>query len=122
LLGVDETQMEAIRKLPIKQAREVYKKILEEHPQEVENLRRVLDPVWQEFRRNMEQLFEGGWWRESWREALEEAARNPQRTKEELSWAEYEQGYEMVKEEIFEALREGDLGQNQLAFCLRCVT
>lgn len=109
LLGVDEIQMEAIRKLPIKQAREVYRKILEEHPQEVEKLRGVLDPVWQEFRRNIRQLFEGGWWREAWREALEEAARNPQRTEEDLSWAEYKRRYQTVKEEILETLHEGDL-------------
>jgi hypothetical protein len=69
---------------------------------------RVLNPVWEEFRRKMKQWFEGGW-KEAWREALEEAARDPQWMGENLSWAEYERRYQMVREEIFEALREDDL-------------
>ncbi|HJY81289.1 MAG TPA: hypothetical protein VKK81_09425, partial [Candidatus Binatia bacterium] len=96
ILGIEETQLEAIRKLPMKRARETCERLLAEHPQEVEKLKKAIEPAWEEA------------WREA-KKALDASARKPQTTEEILTWTEYEQRYQRNKEEVVEALPEGDL-------------
>ena len=72
---------------------------MKEHPREAKRLKRINEQVSKELERDWEKM----------KLILAKRARTPQRAETVLSWAEYKQKYQAVREEVFTDVRQGEL-------------